>query len=478
MGEFLTSTQIFDNEMLGSKQFIDKFCKKMAEEGYETCESGECEISYIFKFADNRKWVTITSEAYEQGNEKSKNDTGRIAKMLKTTCINTTVIDSDCAIMDLYDKNGKKADTLIMGRTDDYFGNHIPQPSEKIWKPFLCNGSTWEQFSEVLNGDYIFIEEGLSKLAPVIGMDGSNITFEVDDADENDKDVVLIYFKKAKACITISQGGKADKKMLSIVAAFKQIFGEVLKPIGFREVKNRYPYYVRMIGNDIAEIIALIDETPLTAFSVSVGVATVYRRKITLYESPKFNGNWMSSIRKFYCDKDTFDFDNDYAGKLYHFEYNGNSETSMIRAMENAFAAFSEIVLPELDNVLDMKSAIDHMVRFGCAFKILDNDHIDKSVETSENYLFYTLEEPFYIIEVQKEYVLKRLYKMSEKQLNGYSIENWPDTLHKFNLSYENARHQLSSIIKDETQYKLLKQKAESNKKFNSEILRKCGVLF
>ena len=137
MGNFFTSTQIFDNEALDSKQFIDKFCKKMAEEGYETCESDEGEISYILKFADNCKWVTITSEAYEQGNVNAKKDTGRIAKMLKTTCINTEVIDSDCAIIDLYDKNGKKADTLIMGRADDYFDDDIPQPSEKIWKPFM-----------------------------------------------------------------------------------------------------------------------------------------------------------------------------------------------------------------------------------------------------------------------------------------------------------------------------------------------------
>ena len=478
MGKFITSSQIFDNEMLGSKQFIDNLCKKMGEEGYVTCNSDESEMSYILKFADNCKWVTISSESYEQGNEKSKKDTGRIAKMLKTTCINTTVIDSDCAIMDLYDKNGKKADTLIMGRADDYFGNHIPQPSEKIWKPFLCDGSTWEQFSEILNGDYVFIEEGLSKLAPVIGIDAYNMSFAAEDTNESDKDVVSLYFKKTRTVITMSKGGKAVEKKLSLAAAFKQIFGEALEPIGFRAIKNRYPYYVRMIGTDIAEIIALMDETPVTAFSVSVGVATVYRRKITLDESPKFNGNWMSSIRKFYRDTDPFDFDNDYAGKLYHFEYNGNSGTSIIRAMENAFDAFSEIVLPEINNVLDMKSAIDHMIRFGCAFKILDNDHIDKSVETSENYLFYALEEPFYIIEAQKEYALKRLYKMSEKQINGYSIENWPNTLHKFNLSYENAKQQLSSIINDEAQYKLLKQKAESNKKLNSEILRKCGVLF
>lgn len=145
MGNSFTSTQIFDGEMLESKQFIENFCKKMADEGYVTCDSDESEVSYILRFADNCKWVTLASDAYEQGNTNSQKDTGRIAKMLKTTCVNITVIDSDCAIMDLYDKNGKKADTLIMGRADDYFGDGIPSPSEKIWKPFLCSESTWEE---------------------------------------------------------------------------------------------------------------------------------------------------------------------------------------------------------------------------------------------------------------------------------------------------------------------------------------------
>ena len=34
MGNFFTSTQIFNNKKLSKDQFVDKFCKKMAEGGY------------------------------------------------------------------------------------------------------------------------------------------------------------------------------------------------------------------------------------------------------------------------------------------------------------------------------------------------------------------------------------------------------------------------------------------------------------
>ena len=147
MGNFFTSTQIFNNKKLSKDQFVDKFCKKMAEDGYVACDSDESELSYILRFADNCKWVAITSEAYEQGNQTSQKDTGRIAKMLGTNCVNTVVIDSDCAIMVLYDEKGKKADTLILGRADDYFGDDIPQPSEKIFYVMTVHGSFSKKYA-------------------------------------------------------------------------------------------------------------------------------------------------------------------------------------------------------------------------------------------------------------------------------------------------------------------------------------------
>ena len=92
MGSFFTSTQIYAPGNHSKEQFLDMFCKEMKEEGYVICDCDESEITYILRFADNCKWVTITSEKYEQGNRLSQQDTGRIAKMLKTTCVNTILL--------------------------------------------------------------------------------------------------------------------------------------------------------------------------------------------------------------------------------------------------------------------------------------------------------------------------------------------------------------------------------------------------
>ena len=62
MGNFFTSTQVYNNEKLNREEFIENFCNKMAEEGHVTCDSDESEFSYILIFADNCKWVTISSD--------------------------------------------------------------------------------------------------------------------------------------------------------------------------------------------------------------------------------------------------------------------------------------------------------------------------------------------------------------------------------------------------------------------------------
>ena len=89
MGNFFTSTQIYNTKQLDREQFISFFCEEMKKNGYVPGNSDESEVSYILRFADNCKWVTITSENYDEGNQLSQTDTGRIAKMMKTTCINT-----------------------------------------------------------------------------------------------------------------------------------------------------------------------------------------------------------------------------------------------------------------------------------------------------------------------------------------------------------------------------------------------------
>ncbi len=368
MGSFFTSTQIYNPNLLDREQFINFFCEEMKKNGYVTCNSDESEVSYILRFSDECKWVTLVSEAYEQGNQLSQSDTGKIAKMLKTVCINTTVIDSDCATLDLYDKSGKRKDSLIMGRADDYFGDDIPEPIENVWSPLLEKGYLWGKLLDVRNGDYVFVEEGLAKIAPILGID--NISFSAEDAVSDDSSTVILDFKKARPSIIMSQAGKEIKspKPITLNAAFKQIIGKALEPFGFKVIKGRHPYIVRVINNEILHIITFRTESPDysegdKAFAIMGGIATVYRKKITLDQSPIQNYIWFNYMFDFY-EALTDERDANVVSQLFRSCYYSDKPESLISVMNAGAENLIKYVLPVMGKINDIDSSLDYMRKF------------------------------------------------------------------------------------------------------------------
>ncbi|MCR4888255.1 MAG: hypothetical protein K5979_03600 [Ruminococcus sp.] len=141
-------------------------------------------------------------------------------------------------------------------------------PSENAWKSFLTESSSWEKLCEIVkeSENYTFVEEGLSDLASIIGMDEDNITFSAEDAEE-DKHTVFLDFKKAAA----------KEKKLTLNTAFKQVYGELLEPMGFKLVKSKYPYYLRVVGEGIIQAVSVakeksIDDPNEEIVSIYVGV--------------------------------------------------------------------------------------------------------------------------------------------------------------------------------------------------------------
>ena len=358
MGNFFTSSQIYNDKDLNKQQFIDKFCKAMSDSGYTVCDSDESETSYILRFAEKSKWVAIASELYGEGGQTAQADAGRIAKMLGTYCMNTEVIDSDCASMSLYGKDGKSADMLLMGRYDDYFGDDIPEPKEKIWTQFLSDGSTWEQFKEILGGEYVFVEDGLAQLAPVIGMDSGNLLFSAED-DVDDESAVFLDFKKAEA--------KKEKK-LTLNAAFKQVFGEALEPLGFQVVKSRYPYLVRVINDEILHVISIrprqAEYPEDKAFSILGGIATVYRKSIDLDTDPMENYHWLrNDVASFYLYSIDSEPDRRLVSIMSKFNYFSEVPKSLPCVMKEALEYTKKYMISYMDGIDSLEKCINHLVK-------------------------------------------------------------------------------------------------------------------
>ena len=96
---------------------------------------------------------------------------------------------------------------------------------------------------------------------------------------------------------------KAPPK-ISVNAAFKQIIGKALEPFGFKCIKGRHPYIVRVINNEILHIITFCPGFPEypedKAIEIMGGYCYDISKKITLDLTPKENWNWLENMQEFY----------------------------------------------------------------------------------------------------------------------------------------------------------------------------------
>ena len=432
MGNFFTSSQIYNDKDLNKQQFIDKFCKSMSDSGYEVCGSDESEMTYILRFVDNSKWVAITSEEYEHSSETAQGDASIIAKMLGTYCMNTEVIDSDCAAIFLYNKDGKEADRLLMGRYDDYFGDDIPEPNEKIWTQFLSDGSTWEQFKEILGGEYVFVEDGLSQLAPVIGMDSGNLLFSAEH-DADDEMAVFLDFKKA--------GAKKEKK-LTLKSAFTQVFGEALETLGFKKVKSKFPYYARLVNDEIVQVITIVSR-PDNQFEILGGIATLYRQKLSLDISPKYNEAWLKGNHWYSWNSDMYGVEMKHErSKILEFYSGDHLEKEIYRALDVTkdimMNIFNKVDTIEkciyFYDIFGMDIRIHHMDDFGDhfpvnyynegllivktmgieQFSLLMDKHNEKVLRTNMSYSTYQESSYERLVNERVEYKERKCYEYKE----------------------------------------------------------------
>ncbi len=453
MGNFFTSTQIYNTKQLDREQFISFFCEEMKKNGYVPGNSDESEVSYIFRFADDCKWVTITSEDYDGGNQLSQTDTSRLAKMLKTTCINTTVIDSDCAVMEMYNKSGQKADTLIMGRADDCFGDEIPQPSMKAWKPFLAEGRSWEQFCDIVqeSESYTFIEDGLSELATVIGMDESEILFHASVAEE-DEQTVFLYFTKAAA----------KEKKLTLKAAFIKVFGEALEPLGFIKTQSRHPYFVRVVNEDILNIITF-DKDSRTEFGIYGGIATLYRKQIDLDRDVIDNIKSMNDTAQFYYFSNSYKSGETLFKRSYSFI--PDNSNSLIHSLTEAALHVKQYIIPVINNIMTLRDCVDYFMLYQSPLMKIILDDEDRFGD-NEGLLYFKIDDHSDMTHEFLEYL------DCHKKFTNYDV--------LLNQAEEYRKKQIQKrdeIYNDNKKHQEILSELSFRRKINIDLLKGYGII-
>lgn len=141
-----------------------------------------------------------------------------------------------------------------------------------------------------------------------------------------------------------------------------------LEPYGFKAIKGRHPYIVRAINNEILHIITFRTESPDysegdKAFAIMGGIATVYRKKITLDQSPIQNYIWFNYMFDFY-EALMDERDANILGQLFRSCYYSDKPESLISVMNTGAENVIKYVLPVMGKINDIDSSLDYMRRF------------------------------------------------------------------------------------------------------------------
>ena len=469
MGRFSTTVHIKND--VDRMRFVNTFSDVMKKRGFAPCSEDEAAVSYCLAFGEG--WVTLANEDYKNDPKKSSDDVREMSKALKTSAFSVEVVDSDFAIMTLCAPNGTE-DRVVVG---DGSGYDVPEMAgdRKLWASLLADGKTWEQFSEAAAAREVFVEDALGKVSAVLGIDPYYMDADHDEisakADGNNN-ITAFYFKKAK------------EKSMTLRAAFFKVFGEALEPLGYKKIKSKYPYLVRVVNDEIIHYVSVSHETAAgriwgnikeKCFNVFCGASTIYNDRIDFECDPaSFHVGFIDSISKVYTKSHWSDVDMKYRASIMSFFYNPTSTESLIGALQKALRSMEESAMPVINQAVTLRKCMDY-------FALMDHWINRPALDSSGEDLLFTK------LFSADEYVMfwNEQYKRQEK---AHIID-----LRKSNSS-PNIEEVIEKMIKDnvdgrekakERNYELftdpkLQEKApaelERRKKENIEKLRGYGL--
>ena len=272
--------------------------------------------------------------------------------------------------------------------------------------------------------------------------------------------------------------------MATFGTTFKRIYGEGLKKYGFKKIKGRQPYFVRMIGD---EIIHVITYRPVNAYNFSHkeyeiygGIATVYRANIDLDKTPRDNAVWLSDLYRFYIK-----FNDGSEKKSYQeiglFSYEKDNEQAMAKSIEYSLEMTEKYVIPRLDKITNVKEGVDFFKEYNTPLLAVKRNFGkgQSSYEYNEgllNVLVYTLDEYISYIKNLHEECNNRILNEMRTGLNGFTMEQYQYDKEDRWKGMEDEIEVFTEISNSPEKYREVMEELERRKEHNLEVLKKYGV--
>ena len=272
--------------------------------------------------------------------------------------------------------------------------------------------------------------------------------------------------------------------MATFGTTFKRIYGEGLKKYGFKKIKGRQPYFVRMIGD---EIIHVITYRPVNAYNFSHkeyeiygGIATVYRANIDLDKTPRDNAVWLSELYSFYkkCDDGA---EKEKYEEIGLFSYEKDNEQAMAKSIEYSLEVTEKYVIPRLDKITNVREGVDFFKEYNTKLLAVKRNFGkgQSSYEYNEgllNVLGYTLDEYISYIKNLHEECNNRILNNMKEGIYGFTMEQYQYDKEDRWKGMEDEIEVFTEISNSPEKYREVMEELERRKEHNLEVLKKYGV--
>ncbi|MCR4715858.1 MAG: hypothetical protein K5656_01630 [Lachnospiraceae bacterium] len=229
--------------------------------------------------------------------------------------------------------------------------------------------------------------------------------------------------------------------MKSLNKAFMEVYGEALAPYGFKRVKGRQPYIVRVINDEIVHVLTVIKEDTAdyetSGFRIYAGVATVYRLKIDFDEKPYYCREWLVSIDKIYQNDDYFEGRNDRFIDKYSYIYGKNEENALMECMRKSLEGTKEVALRVFEKINNLKMCISFWERYSMTVYTVHNNMLINPKKSNEGVVALLA---FDTYEKYNEYLINGIRKRDESTVNDIKLGRLGGTVEDYMLRVNGKR--------------------------------------
>ena len=268
--------------------------------------------------------------------------------------------------------------------------------------------------------------------------------------------------------------------MKSIKTIFNEVYSEGLAEYGFKKVPGKYPYFARMVGEEIIQVITyrtVSDNHPdFREIVLLSGVITVYRDSLKFDFPPDGMtaqyGEFMSTVSNIgYSD--------------IYMSYCKKKESHMIQIVEKSLENCKKYFIPVLEEIKTLQDCLEYYIVYYFYRQTDIHDYFAEEftkngTDNSEGMLFYKccdeqgckeLLKKYYEKEVElKEKVIRLAETEEVREARLKSFEGLDDNHNKKLFIVEQVYHN-----KDKMEY--IQSMLEERRQRNTEELRRYKLL-